>query len=55
MGRSCSPDLRVYAEIEHERTARPTGGGKLAAHAAFLIAWVEKQSDATMPELAAKA
>lgn len=36
------------------RQGRPPGAGKLAPHMTMLIGWVEKQSDITMPELAAK-
>jgi transposase len=36
------------------RRGRPAGGGKLAAHMATLIRWVEAMPDITMPELAAK-
>lgn len=34
------------------RQGRPPGGGKLAAHRAFLIERVEAKPDITMPELA---
>lgn len=36
------------------RQGRPPGGGKLAAHEAFLLRAVEKQPDITMPELSAR-
>lgn len=36
------------------RQGRPPGGGKLAAHMAALIRWVEAESDISMPELAAR-
>lgn len=36
------------------RQGRPPGGGKLAAHMAALIAWVEATPDISMSELAAK-
>jgi transposase len=36
------------------RQGRPAGGGRLAAHVAELIAWVEADGDITMPELAAR-
>lgn len=36
------------------RQGRPAGGGRLAAHVAALIAWVDADGDITMPELAAR-
>ena len=36
------------------RQGRPAGGGRLAAHVAALITWVEANGDITMPELAAQ-
>ena len=36
------------------RQGRPPGGGKLAAHLAALIAWVEDRPDITMLELASR-
>ena len=36
------------------RQGRPAGGGRLAAHVAALISWVEADGDITMPELAAR-
>ncbi len=36
------------------RQGRPAGGGKLAAHIASLMGWVEAKPDITMPELSAK-
>jgi hypothetical protein len=58
MGKSYSMDLRerVQAQIAggQSRQGRPPGGGKLAAHLAALLAWVEAEPDMTMPELAAK-
>lgn len=36
------------------RQGRPAGSGRLAAHAATLIGWVEAEGDITMPELAAR-
>ena len=36
------------------RQGRPPGGGKLAAHMAALIRWVEAEPDISMPELAAR-
>jgi transposase len=36
------------------RQGRPAGGGRLAAHVAELIAWVDADGDITMPELAAR-
>jgi transposase len=39
---------------EPARQGRPPGGGKLAAHLAALLEWVEAKPDMTMPELASK-
>jgi transposase len=36
------------------RQGRPAGGGRLAAHIAALIEWVDADGDITMPELAAR-
>ena len=36
------------------RQGRPAGSGRLAAHVAALIGWVEADGDITMPELAAR-
>lgn len=36
------------------RQGRPPGSGKLAAHLAALLDWVEAEPDITMPELSAK-
>ena len=36
------------------RQGRPAGSGRLAAHVATLIGWVEAEGDITMPELAAR-
>lgn len=36
------------------RQGRPPGSGRLAAHVAALVAWVEAEGDVTMPELAAR-
>ena len=36
------------------RQGRPPGGGKLAAHMAMVICWVEAQPDITLSELAAR-
>ncbi len=38
--------------VEPARQGRPPGGGKLAAHRAFLIEQVRARPDITMPELA---
>ena len=46
--------MAATGTLEPARQRRPPGGGKLAPHADFLIGWVEKQGDITMPELAAK-
>lgn len=46
--------MATTGSLEPARQGRPPGGGKLAGHAEFLIGWVEKQGDITMPELAAK-
>ena len=40
--------------VEPARQGRPPGGGKLAAHMAFLIEAVEATPDITLPELAAR-
>ena len=40
--------------VSPARQGRPPGGGKLAAHMATLIQWVEAKADITMVELAAK-
>jgi transposase len=37
--------------VEPSRQGRPPGGGKLAAHQAFLVEQVEARPDITMPEL----
>ena len=39
--------------LEPAKQGRPCGGGKLAKAREFLIAYVEKRPDITMPELAA--
>ena len=39
--------------LEPAKQGRPCGGGKLAKVREFLIAYVEKRPDITMPELAA--
>ena len=36
------------------RQGRPAGSGRLAAHVATLVGWVESEGDITMPELAAR-
>lgn len=36
------------------RQGRPAGSGKLSAYRAMVIAWVEADGDATLPELAAR-
>ena len=36
------------------RQGRPAGSGRLAAHVATLVGWVEAEGDITMPELAAR-
>src|ERR1700712_5405650 len=36
------------------RQGRPAGGGRLSAHVAALVGWVEADGDITMPELAAR-
>jgi transposase len=36
------------------RQGRPRGSGRLAAHVAVLVAWVDAEGDVTMPELAAR-
>jgi transposase len=36
------------------RQGRPPGAGKLAAHRAQLIEWVEREADISLPELAAR-
>lgn len=36
------------------RQGRPSGGGKLAAHRAQLIEWIERDGDLSLPELAAR-
>jgi transposase len=36
------------------RQGRPAGSGKLAAHRAQLIEWVEREGDLSLPELAAR-
>ena len=46
--------MAAKGTLEPEKQGRPRGGGKLAAHAAALIGWVEENGDITMPELAAK-
>ncbi|QCN94446.1 transposase [Azospirillum argentinense] len=46
--------MAATGTLEPVRQGRPPGGGKLAPHADFLIGWVEKQGDITMPELTAK-
>ena len=55
---SCAVKLAAHAErtgsVEPLRQGRPPGGGKLAAHQAFLIQQVETQPDITMPELATR-
>lgn len=39
---------------EPARQGRPPGDGKLAAHMATLVKWVDIQPDITMPELSAR-
>ncbi len=55
---SCAVKLVARAEatgsVEPARQGRPPGGGKLAAHRAFLIDQVKAKPDITMPELAAR-
>jgi transposase len=55
---SCAVKLVARAErtgsVEPLRQGRPPGGGKLAAHQAFLIEQVQAKPDITMPELAAR-
>ena len=55
---SCAVKLVARAErtgsVEPARQGRPPGGGKLAAHMAFLIEIVEAAPDITLPELAAR-
>ena len=46
--------VAVTGSVAPARQCRPPGGGKLAAHMAKLIEWVEATPDITMPELAAK-
>lgn len=46
--------VAVTGSVLPDKQGRPPGGGKLAAHMATLIAWVEAEGDITMPELAAK-
>jgi len=40
--------------VAPSRQGRPAGSGRLAAHVATLIGWVEADGDITMPELAAQ-
>lgn len=55
---SCAVKLVARAgatgSVEPARQGRPPGGGKLAAHRAFLIDQVEARPDITMPELAVR-
>jgi transposase len=55
---SCAVKLVAHAgrtgSVEPARQGRPPGGGKLAAHQAFLTQQVEARPDITMPELAAR-
>lgn len=44
--------VAVTGSTSPSRQGRPPGDGKLAAHMARLIGWVEGQPDITMPELA---
>jgi transposase len=46
--------VAVTGSVLPARQGRPRGGGKLAAHMATLIGWVDAEGDITMPELAAK-
>jgi transposase len=46
--------VAVTGSVLPDKQGRPPGGGKLAAHMATLISWVEAEGDITMPELAAK-
>jgi transposase len=46
--------VAVTGSVLPDKQGRPPGGGKLAAHMAMLIGWVEAEGDITMPELAAK-
>jgi transposase len=46
--------FEATGSVEPARQGRPPGDGKLAAHVGFLIGWVERQPDVTMPELAQK-
>ncbi len=46
--------VSVTGSVLPDKQGRPPGGGKLAAHMAMLIGWVEAEGDITMPELAAK-
>jgi transposase len=46
--------VAVTGSAAPARQGRPPGGGKLAAHMAKLIEWVDATPDITMPELAAK-
>lgn len=46
--------VAVTGSVAPAQQGRPPGGGKLAAHMAKLIEWVEETPDITMPELAAK-
>ncbi len=43
---------RATGSVAAARQGRPSGGGKLAPHLAFLVAQVEARPDVTMPELA---
>jgi len=43
---------RATGSVAPARQGRPSGGGKLAPHLAFLEAQVETRPDVTMPELA---
>lgn len=57
-----SPSFSVKLVARHQRTGslepapqgRPTGTGKLAAYAGFLMGRVKEKPDITMPELAAE-
>ena len=59
-GVSDSCAIKLVARVERTgsaepaRQGRPPGGGKLAAHMAFLIEEVEARPDITLPELAAR-
>lgn len=44
----------LTGSVAPARQGRPPGSGRLAAHVAVLIAWVDAEGDVTMPELAAR-